>query len=51
VQEAQVQFLGREDPLKKGTLHTSVFLLGEFHTLKNLVGYSPWDHKESEMTE
>jgi len=25
-------------------------LLGEFHEQRNLVGNSPWDHNESEMT-
>ena len=30
---------------------TPVFLLGEFHGQKSLVGYSPWGHKESDMTE
>ena len=28
-----------------------VFLPGKFHGQKNLVGYSPWGHKESDMTE
>ena len=27
-----------------------VFLPGKFHGHKSLVGYSPWGHKESEMT-
>ena len=27
------------------------FLPGEFHGQKSLVGYSPWGHKESDMTE
>ena len=25
-------------------------LLGKFHGQRSLVGYSPWGHKESEMT-
>ena len=29
---------------------TSVFLPGEFHGQRSLVGYSPWGHKESDMT-
>jgi len=29
----------------------SVFLPGKFHGQRNLVGYSPWGHKESNMTE
>ena len=30
---------------------TPVFLPGEFHDLRSLVGYSPGDHKESDTTE
>ena len=30
---------------------TPVFLPGEFHGQRNLAGYSPWGHKESDMTE
>ena len=30
---------------------TSVFLPGEFHGQKSLVGSSPWTHKESDTTE
>ena len=30
---------------------TPVFLAGEFHGQRNLVGYSPWGQKESDMTE
>ena len=29
----------------------SSFLPGESHGLSNLAGYSPWGHKESDMTE
>ena len=28
-----------------------VFLSGEFHGQRSLVHYSPWGHKESDMTE
>ena len=31
--------------------HTPVFLPGEFHGQKNLIGYSPCGHKESDMNE
>ena len=46
--ETWVQPLGREDPLEKGkaTQNTPVFWPGEFHGL-----YSPWGHKELDMTE
>ena len=30
---------------------TPIFLPGEFHGQRNLAGYSPWGHKESDMTE
>ena len=30
---------------------TLVFLPGKFHWQRSLVGYSPWGHKESDMTE
>ena len=30
---------------------TPVFLPGEFHLQRSLVGFSPWSHKESDMTE
>ena len=51
MQETQVRSLGREDPLGKGmTTHSSI-LSGESLAQKSLVGYSPWGHKESNMTE
>ena len=43
--------MGREDPLEKGMATHSVFLPGEFYGQRTLVGYSPWDLKESDMTE
>ena len=30
---------------------TPLFLPGESHGWKSLAGYSPWDHKELDMTE
>ena len=30
---------------------TPVFLPGEFHGQRSLMGYSPWGHKESDTTE
>ena len=51
MQESQVQSLGQEDPLEKSMAITPVFLLGEFHGEKSLVGYSPWGHKELDTTE
>ena len=43
--------LGQEDPLEKGMATTPVFLPGESHGQKSWVGYSPWVHGESDMTE
>ena len=42
--------LGQEDPLEKG-MTTPVFLPGGFHGERSLVGYSPWGHKELDVTE
>ena len=43
MQETLVQSLHWEDPLGRKWQPTPVFLLGEFHGQKSLVGYSPWD--------
>ena len=51
MQEAYVQSLGREDPLEKEMEPTPVFLLGKYYGLRVLGDPSPWDHKESDMTE
>ena len=40
-----------EDPLEEGMQPTPVFLPGEFHGQRSLVGYSPWGHKKSDTTE
>ena len=50
MQENWVQPLGWEDPQEKDMATHSVFLPGEFHGQRSLVGYSPWGHKESDMT-
>ena len=41
----------RKIPWRSKWLAISVFLPGEFHGQRNLAGYSPWDRKESDMTE
>ena len=46
MQEIWVQSLGQDDPLKRERLPTPVFLPGEFYGQRDLVGYSPWSHKE-----
>ena len=51
MQGTQVGSLGWEDLLEKGIQPTVVFLPGEFHGQNSLVGYSPWSHKDLDMTE
>ena len=51
MQETRVPSLGWEDPLEKEMASTLVFLPGEFHGQKSLVGYSPWDQKKSDTAE
>ena len=49
--ETWVRSLGQEDPLQKEMASTPVFLPGESHGWRSLVGYSPWGPKESDKTE
>ena len=46
-----VQSLGQEEPLEEGMATSLVFLPGEFHGQRSLVGDSPWGCKESDTTE
>ena len=52
----QVRSLGQEDPLEEGMdthssiLATPVFLPGESHGHRSLVGYSLWGHKVLDRT-
>ena len=41
----------RQIPWRRACQLTSVFLPGESHGQRILAGYSPWGHKESDMTE
>ena len=41
----------RKIPWRRAWQLTLVFLPGEFHGQRSLAGYSPWGHKESDMTE
>ena len=41
----------RKIPWRRAWQTTSVFLPGESHGQWSLVGYSPWGHRESDMTE
>ena len=47
----RVQSLGQEDPLEEETATHSISYLEKFYEQKNLAGYSPWGHQESDMTE
>ena len=47
----RVRSLGREEPLEKEMATHSSILAGKFHGLRRLVGYIPWGHKESDVTE
>ena len=49
--EIWVRSLGWEDPLEQEMTPTPVFLPGEFHGQRNLVGCSPWGCKEWDTTE
>ena len=49
--ETRVRSLAQEDPLEQEMATTPVFLPGESHGQRILVYYSPWDHKEMDMTE
>ena len=49
--ETWVRSLGGEDPLEEEMAPTPVFLPGESHGQRSLVGYSPRGRKESDTTE
>ena len=49
--ETRVWSQGREDPLVKGMQPTPVFLPGESHGQRSLMGYSPWGCTESDTTD
>ena len=51
MQETRISSLGQENPLEKGLASTAALLPGEFHEQRSLVGYSPWGHKELDLTE
>ena len=50
-QEKRICSLGQEDPLEEEMELTPVFLPGEFHGQRSLVGYGPWRCKGSDTTE
>ena len=49
--ETWVWSLGPENPLEKAMATHSSTLPGKSHEQRSLVGYSPWDRKESDTTE
>ena len=51
VQETQAWSLGWEDLLRRKWQPSPVFLPEESHGQRSLVGYHPWGHTESDMTE
>ena len=51
MQETWVQSRGQEDPLEKEMATSPVFLPGESHGQRSLVGYSRQGRKESDTTE
>ena len=52
VRETWVRSLGWEDPLEDGmAIHSSILAWRISHGQRSLVGYSPWGHKEWDMTE
>ena len=50
MQETLVLESGRSPEEGNGSPLQSVFLPGKSHGQKGLEGYSPWDHKELDMT-
>ena len=50
-QETRVQSLSWEDPVDKEMAAHSSILAWKIPWTQRLVGYSPWGHKESDMTE
>ena len=51
MQETRVRSLGQEYLWRRAWQVTPVFLPGESHGQKSLMGHSPVDHKKSDMTE
>ena len=51
IRETWVRSLGQGDPQRRKWQPTPVFLPGGSYGQRSLAGYSPWGHKESDMTE
>ena len=50
MQETQIQSLDWKIPWRRKWLPTTVFLPEKSHGQRALVAYSPWDHKEWDIT-
>ena len=50
MRQTRVQSLGLKIAWRRKRQPTPVFLPGESHRRRSLVGYSPWGCKESDMT-
>ena len=50
MQETRVRSLGQEAPLEKGMVTHASILVWKIPGQRSLAGYSPWGHKESDMT-
>ena len=50
MQENRIQSLGQEDPLEKGMATHSSTLPWRIPWIEDPVGYSSWDHKESDTS-
>ena len=50
MQETKVRSLGWGDPLEKEMATHSNILAWRIHGQRSLVGYSPWGHKQPDMT-
>ena len=51
MQKTWVQTLDQEGPLEKGLATHCSILAWRIPWTESLAGYSPWNHKESDMTE
>ena len=51
MQETWVQSVGWKDPLEKGVATHSSILAWRIPWTEELVGYSPWGHKELDIPE
>ena len=49
-QEMQVRCLGQEDPLEEEIATHSSILAWKSYVQRNLMGYSPWRHKEADTS-